>query len=491
MKKYIIIAGLFLMIGSGCNQWLDVRPKLEIYEEILFEKAGGYYSALNDLYLKMSGQELYGKELSWGAMEAWGGTYDLDPLMHKTYDQMLKLQYNQSETKILADQIWKVAYKIIAEANNLIQNLEKEEEVKFPYGDTTRNMILGEAYAIRALMHFELVRIFAQAPLVDGGNSATVPFVEKYPSMVNEPQPTREVLGRIIGDLEKAKELLRAFDTGEGCPGKVCYEREQTLKLESEKNYYIEDEFFTYRAHRLGYYGTTQLLARVCLYAGEQEKAFEAANEIVTLAFNSSIFLFIDPALIGDPDYLNFIEPRFHSEIVFGTYHSLLPDWTNPYFEPTSGAYRLQMNDYYLFDYSDSRQATIRSNMLTKYSLSGMNKADMNEAKCIIPVMRFPECYLIAAEALFDKDKELAITIFNDLMRVRGNDFLSIRDKDNLQKEDFLDQIVREYRREFVGEGQLVFVYKRLNRPILRAYGEDVQQDGQLVLPVPDSEAGI
>lgn len=491
MKKYAINAiGLFLMLCSGCNDWLDVRPKLEIYEEILFEKAGGYYSALNDLYLKMSASELYGKELSWGAIEAWGGTYDLDPLMHKTYDQLLHLQYDQNEVKNLADQIWKGAYKIIAEANNLIQNLEKDQEVNFPYGDTTRNMILGEAYAVRALMHFELVRIFAPAPIVDQGNSSTLPFVETYPSLVNEPKPTKEVLARIIADLEKAKQLLRVFDTENGCPGELSYRQEWTLKLESTKKYAVENEFFTFRSHRLGYYGITQLLARVCLYAGENTKAYTAADEIVTMAFNSRLFFFIDPSQIGNPDYLNFVKPRFHTEIVFGTYHSQLPDWTKSYFEPTSGAYRLSLNDpYYLYDYSDSRAGTIRENMITKYSLNGLNQEDMNEAKCIIPVMRFPECHLIAAEALFDEDKGLAVTIFNDYMTKRNNNFLRV--PESIQKEEFLEKITEEYRREFVGEGQLIYVYKRLNRPIIRSYGEDIGHNGRLVLPIPDSEAGI
>lgn len=204
MKKYvIIIVTLLSFVYTGCNNWLDIRPKLEIYEEVLFEKAGGYYSALNDLYLKMSESSLYGKELSWGAIEAWGGSYDLDALSHKAYNQLLKLQYDQNEVKSLAENIWKGAYKIIAEANNLIHNLEKNQEIYFPYGDTTRNMILGEALACRALMHFELVRIFAKAPIIDGGVSATIPFVDSYPSIINEPKPTKDVLARIIADLEE------------------------------------------------------------------------------------------------------------------------------------------------------------------------------------------------------------------------------------------------------------------------------------------------
>ncbi len=491
MKKYvIIIVTLLSFVYTGCNNWLDIRPKLEIYEEVLFEKAGGYYSALNDLYLKMSESSLYGKELSWGAIEAWGGSYDLDALSHKAYNQLLKLQYDQNEVKSLAENIWKGAYKIIAEANNLIHNLEKNQEIYFPYGDTTRNMILGEALACRALMHFELVRIFAKAPIIDGGVSATIPFVDSYPSIINEPKPTKDVLARIIADLERAKQLVKAFDTENGCPGNICYKQGMTLKLESFKKYVIEDEFLTFRGHRLGYYAITQLLARVCLYAGENHKAYSEANEIVTMCFNSNTFFFVTPAQIGNPDLLDFIKPRLHTEITFGTYNSQLSEWTKSYLETTSGSYRLILNDpYYLFDSQDSRKETIRENMITKYSLNGLNMAEMSEAKCIVPVMRFIECYLIAAEALFDEDPELATIIFNDYVLKRGNEFLRV--SQNIAKEDFLQKIIDEYRREFIGEGYLIYVYKRLNKPIKRAYGEDIEHNGQLVWPVPDSEAGI
>ena len=158
--------------------------------------------------------------------------------------------------------------------------------------------------------------------------------------------------------------------------------------------------------------------------------------------------------------------------------------------ETTSGSYRLILNDpYYLFDSQDSRKETIRENMITKYSLNGLNMAEMSEAKCIVPVMRFIECYLIAAEALFDEDPELATIIFNDYVLKRGNEFLRV--SQNIAKEDFLQKIIDEYRREFIGEGYLIYVYKRLNKPIKRAYGEDIEHNGQLVWPVPDSEAGI
>ncbi len=43
-----------------------------------------------------------------------------------------------------------------------------------------RKMITGEAYACRALIHFELLRLFAPAPVNDDGR-AYIPYIESYP----------------------------------------------------------------------------------------------------------------------------------------------------------------------------------------------------------------------------------------------------------------------------------------------------------------------
>ena len=219
-KRYIINIVLLAFIFSSCDKWLDVKPELDIYEETLFEKAQGYYIALNGLYIDMSGQNLYGKELTWGAVEAWGHSYRLNEGAHQSYLELVNFEYDKGEAKSIAASIWLDSYKVIAEANNLIQGLENDGEVKFKYGDVTRNMILAEAYAIRALMHFELLRIFAKAPVADnGGGTAFIPYVTTYPSIVNPPIATKNILKHLIADLEKAKEWIKPFDTDVQYPG--------------------------------------------------------------------------------------------------------------------------------------------------------------------------------------------------------------------------------------------------------------------------------
>ena len=494
-KRYIINIVLLAFIFSSCDKWLDVKPELDIYEETLFEKAQGYYIALNGVYIDMSGKNLYGKELTWGAMEAWGRSYSLNEKAHRPYLDVVNFEYDKSEAKSIAASIWLDSYKVIAEANNLIQGLENDGEVKFKYGDVTKNMILAEAYAIRALMHFELLRIFAKAPIADnGGESAFIPYVTTYPSIVNPPVATKNILKYLIADLEKAKEWIKPFDTDVQYPGgKIfSYLNESRVKLDNGAGEVLGvDEFFNYRANRLNYYAISQLLARVCLYAGENDKAFEHANEVINVVNKGTNFRFVAPGYIGDPMELSTIEPRLHSEILFAPYNSELSTWTEGYFSSSAKDWLLVLNDksgIFSENADDVRLKAIPKNMVTKFSLEGREESDMIAAKSLEPVLRFPECYYIAAEAVFDKDRAWAVEIFNKVVDARNNSVYNL--KADVDKGTFMEALVKEYRREFLCEGQMVYVYKRLNLP-LRENGTTVAHNGKLVMPVPDTEAGV
>ncbi|MFR5657760.1 MAG: hypothetical protein ACLUDU_07090, partial [Butyricimonas faecihominis] len=85
--------------------------------------------------------------MRYGAMEAWSISYDLDNNNLTTFLDLANLKYENSGPKSLGEAIWLRCYKIIAEANNLIQALEADKNVVFKHGDATRNMVLGEAYA--------------------------------------------------------------------------------------------------------------------------------------------------------------------------------------------------------------------------------------------------------------------------------------------------------------------------------------------------------
>ena len=97
-------------------------------------------------------------------------------------------------------------YNVIANANNLIQSIEKENPGKFEGGEMEQRMILGEAYGCRALMHFDLCRLFAPAP-VEQETGDYLPYVTDYPNIQPQAISVDKFLENVVSDIKKAREL--------------------------------------------------------------------------------------------------------------------------------------------------------------------------------------------------------------------------------------------------------------------------------------------
>ncbi len=83
--------------------------------------------------------------------------------------------------------------------------MEKEED-EF-------NLVKGEAYALRAFLHFDLLRIFGPS-FVAGSSKEGIPYSEKFPSIISEKKDINTILDKIISDLEIGESSVRIkFDS--------------------------------------------------------------------------------------------------------------------------------------------------------------------------------------------------------------------------------------------------------------------------------------
>ena len=80
--------------------------------------------------------------------------------------------------------MWDAAWNIIANCNNLAQQVENEDTLLFYDRTHERDMIFAEAIALRAYMHFDLLRIYAPSLLMNPGERTFIPYVDKYPSII-------------------------------------------------------------------------------------------------------------------------------------------------------------------------------------------------------------------------------------------------------------------------------------------------------------------
>ena len=187
MKIYLQIILLFSLLSLGsCKDWLDLQPEGQATSDELFTTGDGYRSVLAGIYQAMASKNLYGVELQFGIVDCMSRQYTWNWNYNEQGPDMYKIarefDYYNSSLRPTIDNIWKDGFNVVANANNLIQNLDGASPDLFAGGEPERRMILGEAYACRALMHFDLLRLFAPAPVHDEGEQR-VPYVEDYPNM--------------------------------------------------------------------------------------------------------------------------------------------------------------------------------------------------------------------------------------------------------------------------------------------------------------------
>ena len=84
-----------------------------------------------------------------------------------------------------------------------------------------------------------------------------------------------------------------------------------------------------------------------------------------------------------------------------------------------------------------------------------------------VPMIRLSEMYLIAAESGFNAHKDVAIGLLEELRK---------------------NEITKEYQREFIGEGQLFYWYKRLGLPVDQGSTTITLEPSQFCLPLPATE---
>lgn len=464
-------------LGSGCSNWLDVQPYDQISEEQLFSSEEGFQKLLNGIYIELCATDLYGGALGPEMIEVMGGAYEIgdDAVKWGNYPDLKRYDYASDYWRDRLDATWNKAYSLILNCNKLLEGLEGREAL-FAAGHAA--IIRGEALALRAMLHFDMLRIFgpvySQRP-----DDLAIPY---YTSRTTTPEPqlpASEVIARILTDLARARtELANDPVITQG-----------TLMSADPSG---SSSFLRYRALRLNYYAVTALEARVQLYAGNRREAFDRALEVIRAA-DKGIFPFVErTAVVGtdDPDRI------FSSEVLFALSHNNRNQIFLDYFSPSRTTFVFKMESALISQVifgggqtTGGYQDDYRNRAV--WSTSGANRyfykyADMENSGSIentmIPMLRLGEMYLIAAEAQSDV-LENGVSYVNMLRLHRGiSTSLS-----SLTQE----QLIYEYIRELYGEGQLFYLYKRLFTTIIRSATSNqntLPSSNVFVVPLPDSE---
>lgn len=329
MKKlYTILLLATSLFTTSCSDWLDVAPSNQVNGDKLFEVGDGYRNALNGIYLNLGTSSMYGRTMSWGFMDAIAQYYQTDNNFipkNSAYYKSAKFQFDDSDVKTFISNIWSIGYNNIANCNNLILNVSEASSSIFKEGEFEKNMIWGEALALRAFIHFDLLRLFAPAISKDDGKSY-IPYVEVYPTIVPPYESSKEILSKIIRDLKAAKEMLAKCDITD--EHKIWMSTGYRMLASSilSSDIASSDVFFAYRGYRMNYYAIVAALARVYYWEGEYELAYKEAKEVVeaTYPYGSkpeSCFNFVEYSSLGTnlKDYNSIIMCFFNKILLKST----------------------------------------------------------------------------------------------------------------------------------------------------------------------------
>lgn len=489
MKIYIgILIAASMLFFNSCDSWLDIQQEGEMEAGHLYSAGEGYRAVLNGLYKEMGSTSLYGKELSFGMVDCMSQQYDLskdEVNGDEMYRSFQGFKYLDNNVRGVIDNVWLSAFKVIANANDLIQSIKDAPVDIFQKGELEKNLIMGEAYACRALMHFDMLRLFAPA-LVNDDQETYVPYVEEYPNILATSIQVKPFLNKVLDDLKRAKELVIQFDTtsvgvGANNSGSARF---------SESNGNTEYEtFFFGRGYRLNYYAITALQARVYQYANMDKEAFDCAKEVLAFGTSNNGKAFytddFSGVLPGDGSDINAFNSRTDfktkSNLIFAVYNE--KEYKNArldyVFRPKQMEVGGSQNYYFMVRRADlfkSRKVDewtldLRSTKLVflaqgNYPISGKwylpsVNAEGSEHLKILPVIRLTEMRYIMAEYYARQGQfNEAYSILNDIRKSRNlSQELTIQNS----FAEFVTDLVEDARREWISEGQLFYLYKRLD----------------------------
>ncbi len=501
MKNQLIYVLMFLM-STSCSEWLDVAPESEVKADKLYETETGFKDALIGVYIGMTDRNAYGMNLSWGALEFLAGQYQAP---NGEYGQFQKYNYKHKTSKTLIYNIWKKQYNLISEINFLLKSLNKNPRV---LNSTTLNIIKGEALALRAMLHFDIMRLFAKGNLKTGSqilDELCIPYVIRHSKIITGQKSYRETLKLLHEDIDKALQLLESDPL---YPFPV--ERPEGYD-DMMKNIFFSGDYFKGREIRMSYPAVLLLKSRVALWEGNETLALEYAERLIA-AFEKYVENGTHTWATEDynvsanktASYKDFV---FHRELLFALDVTKLSNYIEiPYSTTKNGNQNydrlIQPADFIDEIYNaGGHEANSDLRYINWYEdiaeLNGkwtikIKKTDGHLHTNLLPLMRISEAYLIAAECLVDKDRSKSVRYMNFLKEKRNiapDYYLA----DNIGNEDLRKAIIREYRKEFGQEGQLFFLYKRLGLPEFPGiqYVKGEMTDVQYVLPYPDIEKDL
>ena len=200
LKYNLITIALLGFSFSSCSDFLEQNPQTDLSENDFYKTADDILSAVNGAYSSLQEGDIYGNWYVFGEIPSDNTRNQLSGSVttQNEFDQF----YIDTQNSMIAN-FWKAAYKVINRTNTILGRIDGIE-----INTELANRYKLECKFIRALMYFNLVRVYGDVPLV----LKEISISESY-DILREPK--ENVYNQIIADLKEAQGLPVSYSTAE------------------------------------------------------------------------------------------------------------------------------------------------------------------------------------------------------------------------------------------------------------------------------------
>lgn len=441
---------LLLVFFSSCKKdFLDKAPYTSLSPTQALGTEADLQVALRGAYAGLRNSDLFGRTVPVAGDEFADNAYV------SVKNSGRYIQFNTYAVTVADGNVggfWTAAYNSILRANNIINSPLT--------GSVNITQYKGEAYAMRALCYFYLVRYYAK-PYTDNPTALGVPIILENDVTKKAPRNTvTEVYAQIISDLDKAYTNITAFN------GSIQFSK----------------------------YAAKALQAKVYLYKGDNTNAKTAALDVI----NNSGFTSITTS--NWSSYWGNGIPRTDKlETLFevssdGINNNGFDALTNIYNQSGYGDLLCADDLYALYSVTDIRKTAgfttgvrggLPATFVQKYK-NPNGSANPDNTK----IIRMSDVYLIAAEASLPTDEPSALSFVNMIATKRDASFTGYTSTGA----QLLKDIVTERRKELAFEGDRFGDMNRLKLDITRAANFPSTalslpySDTRRLFPIPQAE---
>ena len=439
MKRINVILIVLLLGFSGCTEFLTVPPQDELIWEEYWKTENDVVNVLGQAYARVV--KIFDEVYIWS--EFRGGLLSPEQL----YVQPLTLEfYNFNVNSYNELTQWGDFYHIINLTNTIIEYAPLAKNIDPTFSDEAYNGYLAEAYYLRCMCYFYLVKSFKDVPFIDK------PYSTDDQEFNIKKSSEQEIIDRLISDLAAIVDIAFKAD-----------------------HYRLDDPR---RKGRVNKDAINALLAEIYLWNDDYHNCITTCNKIIPY-----------PLMDGEVYFNIFGQDGNSLESIFELQFNYVKFQTTNEYEGSKNFYSLTSNNFRgesesnvsellmgLYDLSDLRQhnkagdVTYNSSSLSIWKYEGLtlfNPDDVvrfdrgrNRSDANWILYRYPDIILMKAEAYAELDDFSSSLAQLNIVRNRAG----LGNSTTTEKKRLLIEILNERAREFVGEGKRYFDLVRVCR---------------------------